>query len=57
MELAGRIGWLEAQVDHLKALPAPELTETRVEAPPRNGTAETTVEPSEPKRNPWWRVW
>lgn len=55
--MAGRIGWLEAQVDHLKALPPPSP-----ERPISGDSDGLPVEPTQtssttPHAGPWWRFW
>jgi excisionase family DNA binding protein len=52
----------QARAEHLqdqlqRALPPPELTESTLAGPPRNGTIETSTEPSESKQRAWWRFW
>jgi hypothetical protein len=55
--MAGRIGWLEAQIEQLKALP-PASPESSLAGPPANATVETT-QTSSTLRNgrAWWRFW
>lgn len=44
--MAGRIGWLEAQVEHLRALPQPELTERPLNGDSERSSSEPTPIPS-----------
>jgi hypothetical protein len=57
MELAGRIGWLEAQVEHLKALPAPGIAGDALQRDSGAFRAETNGTPPEMKQRAWWRFW
>jgi excisionase family DNA binding protein len=56
--MAGRIGWLEAQIEHLKALPAapPDTLPEALRGDSGGVPVETAQEPSAAKR-PWWRFW
>ncbi len=54
--MAGRIGWLEAQIEHLKALPAADTLQDAPGEPTDGMRSETSDRASEPKRA-WWRFW
>lgn len=45
--MAGRIGWLEAQLDHARALPAPQVPHDAQEGHPSRSAVETSSTPSE----------
>lgn len=55
--LSGRIGWLEAQLDHARALPAPQMPQ---DAPGRDSEHAAPPEASASAavlRRPWWMFW